>query len=271
MLVINLIHSIQAATAIRSIPDNAYPDSKENVIVAKHLVDNFDRHHNYLRISLTERCNLRCTYCMPEGGVPLTPDAQLLTKDEILRLARLFVGQGVTKIRLTGGEPTVRPDIVELVENLGQLKQEGLQSLAMTSNGIALKRKLPALVKGGMDTLNVSLDTLDPHLFQVMTRRKGFDKVTGAIDEAVRLNMPHVKINTVVMRGVNDKEVLNFAAYTKDHPVNVRFIEYMPFDGNKWNRDKLVPFRELIGRIESVYGRLDKLGDGANDTTKARI
>ncbi|KAL7334913.1 hypothetical protein PS15p_200469 [Mucor circinelloides] len=208
------------------------------------------------------------TYCMPEEGVPLTPDDQLLRKEEILRLARLFVSQGVTKIRLTGGEPTVRPDIIELVQHLGQLKQHGLQSLAMTSNGIALKRKLPALVEGGLDTLNVSLDTLDPHLFQIMTRRKGFDKVTGAIDEAVRLGMPHVKINTVVMRGVNDQEVLNFAAYTKENPVNVRFIEYMPFDGNKWNRDKLVPFKELIDRIETIYGRLDKLGDGMNDTTK---
>ncbi|KAL7334912.1 hypothetical protein PS15p_200469 [Mucor circinelloides] len=277
-------YSTQAAT-VRLIPDPAYPEEAENPVVSKHLIDNFDRHHNYLRISLTERCNLRCkfiifmllfshththtgTYCMPEEGVPLTPDDQLLRKEEILRLARLFVSQGVTKIRLTGGEPTVRPDIIELVQHLGQLKQHGLQSLAMTSNGIALKRKLPALVEGGLDTLNVSLDTLDPHLFQIMTRRKGFDKVTGAIDEAVRLGMPHVKINTVVMRGVNDQEVLNFAAYTKENPVNVRFIEYMPFDGNKWNRDKLVPFKELIDRIETIYGRLDKLGDGMNDTTK---
>ena len=260
-------YSTQAA-AVRLIPDNVYPKEKEKHVVTNHLIDNFDRHHNYLRISLTERCNLRCTYCMPEEGVPLTPDSQLLKKDEILRLARLFVSQGVTKIRLTGGEPTVRPDIVELIQNLGELKHHGLQSLAMTSNGIALKRKLPALVQGGLDTLNVSLDTLDPHLFQIMTRRKGFDKVIGAIDEAVRLGMPHVKINTVVMRGVNDQEVLNFAAYTKENPVNVRFIEYMPFDGNKWNRDKLVPFKELIERIEGIYGRLNKLGDGMNDTTK---
>ncbi|KAK4511110.1 uncharacterized protein ATC70_012321 [Mucor velutinosus] len=260
-------YSTQAA-AVRLVPDLVCPEETEKHVVSKHLVDNFDRHHNYLRISLTERCNLRCTYCMPEEGVPLTPNDQLLNTEEILRLARLFVSQGVTKIRLTGGEPTVRPDIIELVQHLGQLKQHGLQSLAMTSNGIALKRKLPALVEGGLDTLNVSLDTLDPHLFQIMTRRKGFDKVTGAIDEAVRLGMPHVKINTVVMRGINDQEVLNFAAYTKGNPVNVRFIEYMPFDGNKWNRDKLVPYRELMDRIESMYGILTKLGDGTNDTTK---
>ncbi|KAI9484237.1 MAG: hypothetical protein EXX96DRAFT_600228 [Benjaminiella poitrasii] len=237
-------------------------------IVTNYLIDNFHRQHNYLRISLTERCNLRCTYCMPEEGVPLSPESQLLRKEEILRLARLFVSQGVTKIRLTGGEPTVRPDIVELVQNLGQLKHVGLKSLAMTSNGIALKRKLPALVKGGLDTLNVSLDTLDPYLFEIMTRRKGFQRVIDAVDEAVNLGMPHVKINTVVMRGINDQEVLKFAAYTKDHPVAVRFIEYMPFDGNRWNRDKLVPYQELIQRIESVYGRMDKTSDGRNDTTK---
>lgn len=205
---------------------------------------------------------------MPGEGITLSPDSQLLRKDEILRLARLFVSQGVTKIRLTGGEPTVRPDIIELVQQLGQLKQQGLQSIAMTSNGIALKRKLPALVEGGLDTLNISLDTMDPDLFQIMTRRKGFERVIDAIDCAVKLGVPHVKINTVVMRGINDHELLNFVAYTKDMPVNVRFIEYMPFDGNKWNKDKLVPYKEMTQRIESIYGRLYKLGDGMNDTTK---
>jgi cyclic pyranopterin phosphate synthase len=211
------------------------------------------------------------TYCMPEEGVELSPEQKLLTTEEIIHLAKLFVSQGVNKIRLTGGEPTVRSDIVDLVQELGKLKSVGLKSLAMTSNGVALKRKLPALVNGGLDTLNVSLDTLDPHLFQVMTRRNGYQRVVEALDEAIRLDMAAVKINTVVMRGVNDQEVMNFTAYTKDHPVNVRFIEYMPFDGNRWNRDKLVPYQELIQRIESMYGRLDKLSDDRNDTTKVYI
>ncbi|ORE22234.1 molybdenum cofactor synthesis 1, isoform CRA_a [Rhizopus microsporus] len=205
---------------------------------------------------------------MPEEGVPLTPNAQLLTKEEILHLARLFVEQGVTKIRLTGGEPTVRSDIVELVQGIGKLKTRGLESLAMTSNGIALKRKLPALYEAGLDTINLSLDTLNPHLFEIMTRRKGFDKVIGSIDEAIRLGIPHVKINTVVMRGINDQEVLDFVSYTKDRPVNVRFIEYMPFDGNRWDKNKLVPYAELKGNIESKFGRLVKVRDGPNDTTK---
>ncbi|RCH83165.1 Molybdenum cofactor synthesis protein 1, partial [Rhizopus stolonifer] len=198
----------------------------------------------------------------------LTPNSQLLSTQEILRLAKLFVQQGVTKIRLTGGEPTVRPDILDVVFGLGQLKTQGLESLAMTSNGIALKRKLPKLYEAGLDTLNISLDTLNPHLFQIMTRRRGFEQTMAAIDQALALGIPNVKINTVVMRGVNDQEVLDFVQYTKEHAVNVRFIEYMPFDGNRWNKNKLVPYHELLGRIETSLGSLQKVKDGENDTTK---
>ena len=137
------------------------------------LTDSHDRFHNYLRISITERCNLRCTYCMPSEGIDLTPNNKLLTSDEILRLARLFVSQGVTKIRLTGGEPTVRKDCVELVEELGKLRSVGLKEIAMTSNGIALWRKLERMVAGGLTHLNLSLDTLDPFKYQIITRRMG--------------------------------------------------------------------------------------------------
>ncbi|CAG8697312.1 22312_t:CDS:2, partial [Cetraspora pellucida] len=136
------------------------------------LTDKFERQHTYLRISLTEKCNLRCTYCMPAEGVDLTPSHELLSTKEIVRLASLFVSQGVNKIRLTGGEPTVRKDLVDLVGELGKLKQYGLKTLAMTSNGIALKRKLPELVKNGLNLLNVSVDTLDPFKFELITRRK---------------------------------------------------------------------------------------------------
>ncbi|KAG1449493.1 hypothetical protein G6F56_008625 [Rhizopus delemar] len=138
----------------------------------------------------------------------------------------------------------------------------------MTSNGIALKRKLPKLYEAGLDTLNISLDTLNPHLFQIMTRRRGFEQTMAAIDQALALGIPNVKINTVVMRGVNDQEVLDFVQYTKEHAVNVRFIEYMPFDGNRWNKNKLVPYHELLGRIETSLGSLQKVKDGENDTTK---
>ncbi|KAI8394173.1 uncharacterized protein BYT42DRAFT_553608 [Radiomyces spectabilis] len=237
--------------------------------VSDFLTDTYRRQHNYLRISLTEKCNLRCTYCMPEEGVPLTAHDKLLTTEEILSLAKLFVAQGVTKIRLTGGEPTIRPDIIDLVQGIGELKKSGLQSLGMTSNGLALKRKLPALRDAGLDSLNLSLDTLDPHMFEIMTRRKGFHAVMNTINEAIDIGIPHVKINTVVIRGMNDDQVLKFVGFTQNRPINVRFIEYMPFDGNRWNKEKLVPYQELLDRIQSTFGHLDKLQDDANDTTKA--
>jgi cyclic pyranopterin phosphate synthase len=139
------------------------------------LTDSHNRFHNYLRISITERCNLRCTYCMPSEGIDLTPNQKLLSSEEILRIARLFVSQGVTKIRLTGGEPTVRKDCVELIEELGKLRAMGLKEIAMTSNGIALWRKLDRMVTGGLTHLNLSLDTLDPFKYQIITRRMGMN------------------------------------------------------------------------------------------------
>lgn len=189
------------------------------------------------------------TYCMPEEGVPLTPHDQLLSTDEILHLARLFVQQGVNKIRLTGGEPTVRPDLIDIVRGISDLRPEGLQSIGITTNGIALKRKLPLLRDAGLDSLNISLDTLDRHMFEIMTRRRGesydshqlswflsfsnpgFDNVVASIDQAIDLGFKSVKINCVVMRGTNDDQVMNFVAFTKEKPISVRFIEYMPFDG----------------------------------------
>ncbi|KAK3818818.1 MAG: molybdopterin cofactor [Benniella sp.] len=233
------------------------------------LTDNFSRQHTYLRISLTERCNLRCTYCMPAEGVELSPNEDILTTPEIIRLARLFVREGVTKIRLTGGEPTVRKDIVELVEQLGELQPLGLKTIAMTSNGIALKRKLPSLINSGMNLLNLSLDTLDRFKFELMTRRKGFERVMETIDDALALGLDPVKVNCVVMRGTNDKEVLDFVEFTRNKKVDVRFIEYMPFGGNKWKENKLVPYQELIENIRVVHPTFKKLIDDPNDTSKA--
>ncbi|KAG0198392.1 Molybdenum cofactor synthesis protein 1 [Mortierella sp. GBA30] len=236
---------------------------------SKVLTDNFSRQHTYLRISLTEKCNLRCTYCMPAEGVELSPKDDILTTPEIIRLARLFVSEGVTKIRLTGGEPTVRKDINELVAQLGELQPLGLKTIAMTSNGIALKRKLPNLVASGMNLLNLSLDTLDRFKFELMTRRKGFERVMETIDDALALGMDPVKVNCVVMRGTNDKEVLDFVEFTRNKKVDVRFIEYMPFGGNKWKENKLVPYQELIENIRAVHPTFKKLVDDPNDTSKA--
>ncbi|KAJ2406711.1 GTP 3',8-cyclase, mitochondrial, partial [Coemansia sp. RSA 2531] len=167
----------------------------------------FGRFHNYLRISVTEKCNLRCQYCMPEEGIDLTANEKLLTTDEIIRVARIFVQQGVDKIRLTGGEPTVRRDIIDLVRGLDELRPLGLRKIAMTTNGIALRRKLPLLREAGLDGLNISLDTRDPLKFEVFTRRRGCEQVLRTIDEAGKLGFDFVKVNVVVMRGQNDDEV----------------------------------------------------------------
>ncbi|CAG8660049.1 3189_t:CDS:2, partial [Gigaspora rosea] len=224
------------------------------------LTDKFERQHTYLRISLTEKC----TYCMPAEGVDLTPSHKLLSTKEIVHLAKLFVSQGVNKIRLTGGEPTFSSFIGEL----GKLKQYGLQTIAMTSNGIALKRKLPELVNNGLNLLNISLDTLDPLKFELITRRKGFERVIESIDQGIALGLRPLKLNCVVVRGVNDKEVLDFIEMTRTKAVDVRFIEYMPFDGNKWNKQKLVSFSELLDNIRNKYDVV-KLHDDAHDTSKA--
>lgn len=233
------------------------------------LTDTFNRKHDYLRISITEKCNLRCTYCMPAEGVDLMPTEKVLSSDEIIDLAKAFVKQGVTKIRLTGGEPTVRKDIVDLVGRLSNLKQYGLKDIAMTSNGIALERKLPQLVQNGLSHLNISLDTLDPLKFELITRRRGHARVLSAIDAAVELGVKSVKVNNVVIRGLNDAEVLDFVELTRSKPIDIRFIEYMPFDGNKWNREKLVPYQEQLAAIRHRYPTIHKISDHPNDTSKA--
>ncbi|KAJ5924083.1 hypothetical protein N7466_008270 [Penicillium verhagenii] len=236
------------------------------------LTDTFNRQHDYLRISVTERCNLRCLYCMPEEGVELSPPARLLTSPEIVYLSSLFISQGVTKIRLTGGEPTVRKDIVPLMQRIGQLRQNGLRELCLTTNGISLYRKLDPMVEAGLTGVNLSLDTLDPFQFQIMTRRKGFEAVMKSIDRILEMNKLgagiKLKINCVVMRGMNDREILPFVELGREKPIEVRFIEYMPFDGNKWNKGKMFPYQEMLSVIREKYPSLEKVVDHKNDTSK---
>jgi len=242
-LKVGQIRRMQTAATV----DNTSPSTRKLLLpharpFRDFLTDSHNRFHNYLRISITERCNLRCTYCMPSEGIDLTPSAKLLTSEEIIRLARLFVSQGVTKIRLTGGEPTVRKDCVELVEELGRLKPLGLKEIAMTSNAIALWRKLERMVAGGLTHLNLSLDTLDPFKYQIITRRAGnpiscarvtvgLEMVLKSIDRALELGISPVKLNCVVIKNLNDIEVLDFVELTRNKPIEVRFIEFMPFDG----------------------------------------
>jgi molybdenum cofactor biosynthesis protein A len=229
------------------------------------LVDNFGRHHTYLRISLTERCNLRCTYCMPAEGVELTPKEHLLSTEEILHIASLFIRNGVNKIRLTGGEPTLRKDLLHIVKSLSSIP--GCENIGMTTNGIALYRRLPELVASGLSQLNVSLDTLQVPKFELMTRRLGFEKVVKTIEVAESL-LPVVKINCVVMRGINDDEVCDFVAMTENRNLDIRFIEYMPFGGNKWATKKMVPYKEILTNIYKRWSNIRKIDDKPNDTSK---
>ncbi|XP_061326877.1 molybdenum cofactor biosynthesis protein 1 isoform X2 [Pezoporus flaviventris] len=231
------------------------------------LTDSFGRQHNYLRISLTEKCNLRCQYCMPEEGVQLTPKSDLLTTQEIITLAKLFVKEGVEKIRLTGGEPLIRPDVVDIVGQLRKL--EGLKTIAVTTNGMNLTRLLPRLKEAGLNAINVSLDTLVPAKFEFIVRRKGFHKVMEGIHKATELGYRPVKVNCVVMRGFNEDELLGFVDFTKDLPLDVRFIEYMPFDGNKWNFKKMVSYKEMLDTIKQQWPELEKLSCETSSTAKS--
>ena len=209
---------------------------------------------------------------MPEEGIELSPPARLLTSPEIIYLSALFVSQGVDKIRLTGGEPTVRKDIVPLMKSIGELRSNGLKELCLTTNGISLHRKLDDMVEAGLTGVNLSLDTLDPFQFQIMTRRKGFDAVMKSINRILEMNKMgagiKLKVNCVVMRGINDREIIPFVELGRESPIEVRFIEYMPFDGNKWNQKKMFSYQEMLAVIREKYPTLEKVQDHKNDTSK---
>jgi cyclic pyranopterin phosphate synthase len=209
---------------------------------------------------------------MPEEGVLLSPTPHLLTTPEIVYLSALFVSQGVTKIRLTGGEPTVRKDIVPMMQAIGKLRRDGLKELCLTTNGISLHRKLDSMVEAGLTGVNLSLDTLDPFQFQIMTRRKGFEAVMKSIDRILEMKKKgagiKLKINCVVMRGLNDREIIQFVEMGREKPIEVRFIEYMPFDGNKWSHGKMVSFKEMLAVIREKYPTLEKVADHKSDTSK---
>lgn len=226
------------------------------------LIDQHNRIHDYLRISLTDNCNLRCFYCMPEEDYAFMPNQRLMQKDEIVQLAKLFVENGVKKIRLTGGEPLVRKDAAAIIKELGML---GV-NLTMTTNATRIHLFIDALKEAGIQSLNISLDTLQKEKFQLLTRRDQFNQVKTNID----LLLAHgfkLKINVVVVKGMNDHEILDFIAWTKDTPIQIRFIEFMPFDGNKWNSDKLVTLQEMLDLIGKEYKIATAMSE-PNDTSK---
>lgn len=229
------------------------------------LRDRFGREHNYLRISLIEKCNLRCAYCMPANGVPLTPKNQLMQADEILEIARIFVENGVDRIRLTGGEPLVRKDFSDILKKLSQLPVR----LSVTTNAILADRYIEDFRKYGLNDINVSLDTLLPEKFKMITRRDQFKKAWENIHLLIREGF-NVKINAVLMKEFNEDEINDFIMFTRKLPVTVRFIEFMPFDGNRWNRSKLVTEEDILETAENFFGKeqLEKLEEENNFTSR---
>lgn len=219
------------------------------------LTDSHNRKMDYLRISVTDRCNFRCQYCMPEDIV-FQDKSEILTLEEMLTFAEACLQLGVTKVRVTGGEPLVRRNVVWFV---GQLKELGFDEVTMTTNGYLLKDHLSGLVEAGLDRINVSLDTLQPEKFAYITRRDHFERVWGAIMAALGTPLSPVKINAVAMRGINDDEIVDMAKLTLRHPLHVRFIELMPLngdtDGSRF-RKLFVSGKEILDRAQAELGDL---------------
>ena len=229
------------------------------------LTDDFGRKHNYLRISLLEKCNLRCTYCMPADGIALSPKASLMTAEEIFAIAQTFVENGVDKIRLTGGEPLLRKDFPEIVSKLSTLEV----SLSITTNGILIDRHIEVLKQAGIKKINLSLDTLIASKFHSITLRNQFEKVIDNLHLLLNHDF-HVKVNVVLMKGFNDNEIVDFINLTESLPISVRFIEFMPFAGNEWDRSKMVSQNEILSQAEIGFtsDKIQKLDDEKNFTAR---
>ena len=224
------------------------------------LVDSFGRHHNNLRISVTDRCNIRCFYCMPAENVQFMAKSKLLTFEEIVRFVRLMVPQGVNKLRLTGGEPLVRKDLHKLVGMLAEI--EGIQDIGITTNGILLADQAQALYDAGLRRLNVSLDALDPIKFQEITRREGYEQVLNGIEVARQVGFSPIKINAVAIRGMTESEIVPFGKFARESGCEVRFIEYMPLDADAaWEREKVLFASEMIDVLSRELMPLVPSGD----------
>ena len=224
--------------------------------------DSFGRNIHYLRISLTDKCNLRCVYCMPEEML-FHPTADLMTADECLRLVRLFAGLGVDKIRLTGGEPTVHPELIPIVRGI---REAGIYRISMTTNGLRLARLAASLKEAGMERVNVSVDTLDADKFHRITRWGRLDQVMGGVSAAEAAGLTPLKINAVIARGYNEDDVADLAALTLKHDWQVRYIEMMPFgEVAAFAQDAVVSQEEIMARIEAELGPLKPVDGGRLD------
>jgi cyclic pyranopterin phosphate synthase len=232
------------------------------------LKDTFGRTIDDLRISLTDRCNFRCIYCMPAEGLPWLPRREILTYEEILHLARIFIGLGIHTIRLTGGEPLMRHDVEVLIAGLVRL--DATLDLSMTTNGFFLVEKVQRLADAGLKRINVSLDSLQPERFERMVRRDGqlVSKILAGIRLAREAGLNPIKLNCVIMRGYNDDEIADFARLGREQDVQVRFIEYMPLDAQgRWTMDTVVPGAEIHARVHAVYPLRSEQGNGSEPAT----
>lgn len=228
------------------------------------LKDSLGRVHNYLRISITERCNLRCTYCMPEEGIPLTPEDRLPSVDELMEIVSVFKEMGVDKIRLTGGEPMARKELPEILDRLYAM---GFRDLNITTNGVFLDRYIDKFKEVGLTSVNVSLDTLDPDKFETVTRRNRFDNVMANIHKGMEEGL-RIKINTVLLKDFNEDDIRPMLEWSRTTPIHVRFIEFMPFNGNQWNTGKLVTYQDVLDEART-YFKIEKLQDGPHSTSKS--
>jgi len=234
------------------------------------LVDSYGRRIKNMRISITDKCNFRCTYCMPAEGLPWLKKAEILTYEEITRISRIAVGIGIEQLRLTGGEPLVRRDVPDLVRQLRQI--EGLHSLSLTTNGVLLKQQAQALAEAGLTRINVSLDSLSHEKFCQLTRRDQLDRVLEGLEELEQYPSIHpIKINAVAMRGFTEDEVLDFARLARRKAYVVRWIEFMPLDADQiWRKEDILTGSEIKAIIETAYGPLVPVMTGDPSETARR-
>jgi cyclic pyranopterin phosphate synthase len=218
------------------------------------LRDSYGRAIRDLRVSLTDRCNFRCFYCLPHGEPPIAPKEQMLSYEEIEHVCEIFVSLGIEKLRLTGGEPMMRKDIETIIQKLSKLKTDGLVDLALTTNGYFLPDRAQSLKQAGLDRITISLDSLKRDVFKQMTGVDVLDRVLAGIKAAKEAGLEPIKINAVIVRGHNEDEVADFAAFAREHDVKMRFIEFMPLDsGHEWSRSDVVSGKEIRERIEKRF------------------
>jgi cyclic pyranopterin phosphate synthase len=218
------------------------------------LRDSYGRAIRDLRVSLTDRCNFRCFYCLPHGEPPIAPKEQMLSYEEIEHVCEIFVSLGIEKLRLTGGEPMMRKDIETIIQKLSKLKTDGLIDLALTTNGYFLPDRAQSLKQAGLDRITISLDSLKRDVFKQMTGVDVLDRVLAGIKAAKEAGLEPIKINAVIVRGHNEDEVADFAAFAREHDVKMRFIEFMPLDsGHEWSRSDVVSGKEIRERIEKRF------------------